>query len=53
MADPATIIAIIASLGALGVSLLTHIKMSSCFGLKLETRAPSIIQNYGATQAPG
>ena len=38
--DPLTIVLIITSSSALIVSLLTHIRHSSCFGVNIDTRTP-------------
>ena len=38
--DPITIVLIITSSSALIVSLLTHIRHSSCFGINIDTRTP-------------
>lgn len=40
MIDPITLIAIITGIGGLIVSILTHIKHSSCFGVEIDTRTP-------------
>ena len=38
--DPITIVLIITSSSALIVSLLTHIRHSSCLGINIDTRTP-------------
>jgi len=38
--DPITIVLILTSTSALIVSLLTHIRHSSCFGINIDTRTP-------------
>lgn len=36
--EPITIVAVVSSISALIVSILSHIKRSKCFGIDIETR---------------